>query len=56
MVPTAIWPGEKPDAEGGDRGLAQKLLIALWKYLDTGELPAGAEVNLKKIVRVKTAY
>jgi transposase len=24
--------------------LARKLLIALWKYLETGELPAGAEV------------
>ena len=24
--------------------LARKLLIALWKYLETGETPAGAEV------------
>ena len=24
--------------------LARKLLIALWKYLETGEPPAGAEV------------
>jgi transposase len=35
--------------------LARKLLVALWKYLETGELPAGAEVNPRKIVRVKTA-
>ena len=35
--------------------LARKLLVALWKYLETGELPAGAEVNPRKVVRVKTA-
>jgi transposase len=35
--------------------LARKLLIALWKYLETGELPAGAEVHPKKVVLAKTA-
>jgi transposase len=30
--------------------LARKLLIALWKYLETGEVPAGAEVHPKKAV------
>jgi transposase len=35
--------------------LARKLLVALWKYLETGELPAGAEVHPKKIVRMKKA-
>jgi transposase len=35
--------------------LARKLLVALWKYLETSELPAGAEVNPRKVVRVKTA-
>ena len=30
--------------------LARKLLIALWKYLETGEIPAGAEVHPKKVV------
>jgi transposase len=36
--------------------LARKLLIALWKYLETGEVPAGAELNGKKrILRVKRA-
>jgi transposase len=35
--------------------LARKLLIALWKYLETGEIPAGAEVHPKKIVLVKKA-
>ena len=32
--------------------LARKLLVALWKYLETGELPAGAEVHLNKAVLV----
>jgi transposase len=35
--------------------LARKLLIALWKYLETGEVPAGAEVRKKRVVRVKKA-
>jgi transposase len=35
--------------------LARKLLVALWNYLETGELPAGAEVHPKKIVRLKKA-
>lgn len=26
-------------------GLARKLLVALWKYLDQGEIPAGAELT-----------
>ena len=29
--------------------LARKLLIALWRYLETGALPEGAEVK-KRIV------
>ena len=34
--------------------LARKLLIALWKYLETGEVPAGAEVvKTKKTKRIK---
>jgi transposase len=34
--------------------LARKLLIALWKYLETGEVPAGAEVvKTKKTVKTK---
>jgi transposase len=35
--------------------LARKLLIALWKYVETGEVPAGAEVRKQKVVRVKKA-
>ena len=35
--------------------LARKLLIALWKYLETGDVPAGAEVIKKKIKLVKQA-
>jgi transposase len=34
--------------------LARKLLIALWRYLETGEVPAGAEViKTKKTVKTK---
>ena len=34
--------------------LARKLLIALWKYLETGEVPAGAEVvKAKRVVKTK---
>jgi transposase len=36
--------------------VARKLLIALWKYLETGEVPAGAEVSeTKKDLAVKKA-
>ena len=35
--------------------LARKLLIALWKYVETGEIPAGAEVHPKKIALAKKA-
>jgi hypothetical protein len=28
--------------------LARKLLVALWRYLETGELPAGAETATTK--------
>jgi transposase len=31
--------------------VARKLLVALWKYLETGEVPAGAEVVEKKKFR-----
>jgi transposase len=31
--------------------LARKLLVALWKYLETGEVPAGAELFEKKKIR-----
>jgi transposase len=32
---------------------ARKLLIALWKYLETGEVPAGAEVSEAKATEMK---
>jgi transposase len=35
--------------------LARKLLIALWKYLETDEVPAGAEVRKKRVLRVSKA-
>ena len=31
--------------------VARKLLVALWKYLETGEVPAGAEVVEKRKFR-----
>jgi transposase len=34
--------------------LARKLLIALWRYVETGEVPAGAEVVKKKRVAKTT--
>jgi transposase len=33
--------------------VARKLLIALWKYLETGEVPAGAVFKKKRIVVLK---
>jgi transposase len=34
--------------------LARKLLIALWRYVETGEVPAGAEVvKTKRVVKTK---
>lgn len=33
--------------------LARKLLIALWKFLETGEVPAGASMRKKPAVRVQ---
>jgi transposase len=34
--------------------LARKLLIALWRYLETGEVPSGAEVvKTKRVVKTK---
>jgi transposase len=35
--------------------LARKLLIALWKFVETGEVPAEAEVRKQRVVRVKKA-
>ena len=35
--------------------LARKLLVALWKYLETGEVPPGAEVHPKKVMLAKMA-
>ena len=35
--------------------VARKLLMALWKYLETGEVPAGAEVVEKAKFRAPAA-
>ena len=45
--------GKAGCAKLGIVALARKLLIALWRYVETGEVPAGAEVVKKKRV-VKT--
>lgn len=45
------WYREKYDAGGkrmrkvGIVALARKLLVALWRYLETGEVPAGAQLK-----------
>jgi len=41
--------------EVGIVALARKLLVAVSKHLETGELPAGVEVHPKKIVRLQKA-
>ena len=38
-------PGNARLRKTGIVAVARKLLIALWKYLETGEVPAGAEVS-----------
>jgi len=49
-------PGNSRLRKLGIVALARKLLIALWKYLETGAIPAGAEVTLdKKILGAKKA-
>jgi len=30
--------------------MARKLLIALWRYVETGVLPAGAEIRPESVV------
>jgi transposase len=37
--------GSKRIRKIGIVALARKLLIALWRYLETGALPAGAQLN-----------
>jgi transposase len=44
--------GNSRQRKVGIVALARKLLIGLWKYLETGEIPAGAEVRPKIVVRV----
>ena len=49
VVPTTTWPREEADAESQDMAMARMVLIELWRYLETGEAPAGAElVKTKK--------
>jgi transposase len=37
--------GSKRLRKIGIVALARKLLVALWRYLETGEIPAGAELK-----------
>ena len=39
--------GSKRMRKVGIVALARKLLVALWRYLETGEIPAGAELKAK---------
>ena len=41
-------PGNIRVRKIGVVALARKLLVALWKYLQTGEIPAGAELKVTK--------
>jgi transposase len=41
-------PGNSRVRKVGIVALARKLLVALWKYLETGDIPAGAEVKVTK--------
>jgi transposase len=43
--------GNSRQRKVGIVALARKLLIALWKYLETGEKPAGARMKKKIVVR-----
>lgn len=43
--------GNSRQRKAGIVALARKLLVALWKYLERGELPAGAEVVEKKKIQ-----
>ena len=53
------WFGERFGAgnsrarKTGIVAVARKLLVALWKYLETGEVPAGAEVSAAKATEAK---
>ena len=42
VVSGPVWPGDARLRKIGIVALARKLLIALWRFLKTGELPAGA--------------
>jgi transposase len=44
--------GNSRQRKVGIVALARKLLIALWKYLEQGEVPAGAEMRDEIVVRV----
>ena len=51
-------PGNSRQKKIGIVALARKLLVALWKYLDRGEVPAGAELTTweqKVNARLRTA-
>jgi len=37
--------GGKRTRKVGIVALARKLLVALWRYLETGEIPAGAQLK-----------
>jgi transposase len=47
----ALWyqkrfgQGSKRLRKIGVVALARKLLVALWRYLETGEIPAGAQLK-----------
>ena len=45
MVPKTLCQGSKRLRKIGIVALARKLLIALWRYLAYGDMPAGAQLK-----------
>jgi transposase len=45
VVSAAIWRRREARPKIGIVALARKLLIALWRYLETGVVPDGAQLK-----------
>ena len=55
VVSAAVRAGNTRLRKVGIVAVARKLLVALWKYLETGEVPAGAVVLEKRKFRARAA-
>jgi len=45
-----FWTGQQTFAQDRCCGLARRLLIDFWRYLETGLVPEGAELKIDKHV------